>query len=209
MKFRRNKSEDSAESAEQESETATPDLRADGPWDSTEVSVEDDEARVDLGGLIVAGAPGLELRLQVDEAQQIAAVLLVGDEGAVELRPFAAPRNGDIWEDVREQISAETVRRGGTVEEATGRYGPELRVMMDVTTPDGQPAKQPSRVLGIPGPRWLLRATLLGRPALEDDYDGAIESALRKVVVVRGDAAMSPGDALPLVMPANARPAEG
>jgi hypothetical protein len=185
--------------------------RGGGPFDVSEVELdEEDQARVDLGGLIVKGRPGIELRLQVDEAsQQVAAVLLVAEEGALELRPFAAPRNGDIWGDVRKQIAAETARRGGTATEAEGSYGTELRVMMPVKTPEGKAATQPSRVLGIAGPRWLLRATLLGRPAVEPDEQGALESALRDVVVVRGGSPMAPGEPLPLVMPSNARPAPG
>jgi hypothetical protein len=221
VKFRRNKSEQveptqasdqdrTASSSAAASEAGTgAGVRAEGPWDSAEVDLEEqDSTRVDLGGLLVKGRPGLELRLQVDEAsQQVAAVLLVGSEGAVELRPFAAPRNADIWSDIRKQIAAETARRGGTATEAEGPFGPELQVSMPAKTPDGQAATQPSRVLGISGPRWLLRATFLGRPAVSPQEDGDLESALRDVVVVRGSAPMAPGDPLPLVMPGNARPA--
>lgn len=219
MKFRRNKSDETpaadgtdtgTDPQEAAAPTGAPIGRSQGPWDSSEVSVdEDDKTKVDLGGLVVTGRPGLELRLQVDEAsQQVTAVLLVGQDGAVEFRPFAAPRNSNIWDDIRKQIAAETARRGGTATEADGAYGKELEVVTPVTTPDGQSATQPSRVLGISGPRWLLRATLLGRPAVEPQPDGEIETALRDVVVVRGNAPMAPGDPLPLAMPANARPVQ-
>jgi hypothetical protein len=226
VKFRRSKSEEAVDGADVDTAQVSADdehderdvsttepsagtaTRRQGPWDSAEVTVdEEDPTSVDLGGLIVTGRPGLELRLQVDEAsQQVAAVLLVGKEGAVELRPFAAPRNTDIWDDIRRQIAAETTRRGGTATEVVGAYGKELAVMMPVTTPEGKNATQPSRVLGISGPRWLLRATLLGRPAVEPQEDGDVEAALRDVVVVRGTAPMAPGDPLPLSMPANAQP---
>lgn len=178
-----------------------------GPWDASEVDLEAEQlSRVDLGGLLVKGRPGLELRLQVDEAsQQVAAVLLVGQEGAVELRPFAAPRSGGTWSDIRRQIAAETARRGGTATEAEGRFGTELRVEMPVRTQDGQSAVQPSRVLGIEGPRWLLRATLLGRPAMEPDTEHELEEVVRDVVVRRGTGPMAPGDPLPLTVPADAR----
>jgi len=190
--------------------TAGAGFRSQGPWDRSEVTIdEDDKTRIDLGGLVVTARPGLELRLQVDEAsQQVVAVLLVTSEGAVELRPFAAPRNEDIWDDIRQQIAAETARRGGTATEADGVYGKELRVVMPVTTPEGKPGTQPSRVMGIAGPRWLLRATFLGRPALTPVHDGDLESALRDVVVVRGSAPMAPGEPLPLVMPSNAAPVQ-
>lgn len=216
MKFRRKKTGPPPEAADapaqapgEPSVPAGP--RASGPWDASEVDLEEaDPNRVDLGSLVVKGRVGLELRLQVDErSQQVAAVLLVGHEGAVELRPFAAPRGGGIWDDVRKRIAAETARRGGTATERDGAFGTELHVAMPAQTPDGKPATQPSRVLGIEGPRWLLRATLLGRPAIEPDPGHELEQALRDVVVVRGSAPMAPGEPLPLVMPGNARPVDG
>lgn len=182
--------------------------RARGPWDSSEVDVPE-ENRLHLGGLVIAGHDGLEVRLQVDEASgQVASVLLVAEDGAVELRAFAAPRNEDLWDDVRRQLAAETARRGGTATEVDGPYGPALAVRMTGQTPDGQTVTQPSLVLGISGPRWLLRATMLGRPAGRYDPEGLLESALRDVVVVRGTTPMPPGEAIGLTMPAGARPAE-
>ncbi|MBA2464424.1 MAG: DUF3710 domain-containing protein [Nocardioidaceae bacterium] len=180
------------------------DGRADGPWDVSEVElVEGRPDQVDLGSLIVTMREGLDLQLQVDERSGgVVAALLAGSEGAVELRAFAAPRHGDIWDEVRKDIAAEVTRRGGTVTEAVGRWGPEIRVAMQVTTPDGRSGTQPSRVFGISGPRWLLRATFFGAPALEPDDGGTVESALRDVIVRRGSAPHAPGEALPLTVPA-------
>jgi hypothetical protein len=181
--------------------------RSDGPWDVSEVALdEDDPTKVDLGSLIITGRPGLELQLQVDEAnEEVVGVVLAGEEGAVELRAFAAPRNGEVWPEVRRAIAGDVTRHGGTVDEGEGPWGTELRVVMPVTLPDGQPATQVSRVLGIPGPRWLLRATLFGKPAVEPSEDGEVESALRDVIVVRGSHPAPPGDPLPMTIPANAQ----
>lgn len=221
MKFRRKKS-DQAEveettAAEQpeaveEGDAVSPlGNRADGPFDISEVELDENEpGRVDLGSIVVTVPEGLELQLQVDEQSgQLVAVVLAGERGAVELRAFAAPRNGDIWDDVRKQIAAEVARRGGTATEAEGPWGPELRVVLTMTTPDGQSGQQPSRVFGIPGPRWLLRATFFGQPALEPDDDGPVESALRQVVVRRGTEPLAPGEALPLRVPTGLMPDEG
>ncbi len=177
--------------------------RQEGPWDVSEVELdEDDPTRIDLGGLIVTGRPGLELQLQVDQSSgDVAGVVLAGEESALELRAFAAPRNADIWNDVRRGIAAEVAQHGGTADETEGRWGPELRVVMPVTLPDGRSGQQPSRVVGIPGPRWLLRATLFGKAAVEPADDGEVQSALRDVVVVRGSHALPPGDPLPMRMP--------
>jgi uncharacterized protein DUF3710 len=217
VKFRRSKSDreqpdvevSSTDAAEQAVAEDHP--RAKGPWDASEIEIaEDDRSRIDLGSLVITPREGLELQLQVDEQRgHVVAVVLAGPEGAVELRPFAAPRNGDIWEDVRSQIAAEVTRRGGTATEAVGPWGPELRVVLTMTTPEGQSGQQPSRVFGIAGPRWLLRATFFGKPALEPDDHGLVEQALRDVVVRRGDQALAPGEALPLSVPPDLSPREG
>jgi hypothetical protein len=200
--------QDLANTAEQEGAEAA-DPRANGPWDATEVTIEeDDESRLDLGSLLLTPHPDLELQLQVDEASgDVIAVVMAGEQGAAELRVFAAPRNGDIWDGVRASMAAEIAQLGGTATEREGPYGPELAVSMVVELEDGRRAEQPSVVRGIVGPRWLLRATLFGRPAVEYREDGDIETAVRSVVVVRGGTPVPPGDALPLTLPANARPA--
>ncbi len=210
MKFSRKRSASEEQPPEETGETPEPEaapevagVRANGPWDIEEVDLdEDDPSRLDLGSLVVTPREGLDIQLQVDEQTgQVVAVVMAGQEGAVELRAFAAPRNGDIWPDVRHQIAAEVTRRGGTATEAEGPYGTELRVVMNVTAPDGRTGQQPSRVFGIAGPRWLLRATLFGQPALEPTEDGLVESALRDVIVRRGGDPHAPGDALPLTVP--------
>jgi hypothetical protein len=186
------------------------DPRARGPWDVSEVTIdEDDESRVDLGSLLLTPSQDLEVQLQVDEASgQVAAVVLAGEEGAAELRAFAAPRNGDIWDDVRRSVAAEVAQLGGTATEQVGAYGTELLVSLMMELPDGQVVPQVSKVIGIPGPRWLLRATLFGRPVVEHRDDGDVETALRDVVVVRGGTPVPPGDALPLTLPPTAQLAQ-
>jgi hypothetical protein len=208
--FRRKKNDADAaaeaEAAAAEAETPSG-PRARGPWDASEVTLDEhDHDRIDLGSLLLTPREGLDLQLQVDEGSgQVIAVVLAGETGAVELRAFAAPRNGDIWAGLRRQVAGEVARMGGTATEFEGAYGTEVRVSLTVTAEDGSRVQQGSTVVGIPGPRWLLRATLFGRPAAEHDEDGDVESALRDVVVVRGAAAVPPGDPLPLTMPPNAQ----
>ncbi|MEP6762515.1 MAG: DUF3710 domain-containing protein [Sporichthyaceae bacterium] len=210
MRFGR-KAATEPEDGEDVVETAPGDAaaRLDGPHDADELDLEDDPAfarHIDLGGLVVAPPPeGVELRLQVDEeSQTVLAVVLTAEEGALELRPFAASRNGDLWADVRPQIAAETARHGGTADEQDGPFGTELRCLVPVQTTGGQSAAQPSRVIGINGPRWMLRATLVGRPAVEADAAGPWEDALRGLVVRRGTSAMPPGEPLELTLPPEA-----
>ena len=44
-------------------------------------------------------------------------MLMAASEGALELRAFSAPRNGDLWSEVRPQLAADMARRGGTATE--------------------------------------------------------------------------------------------
>ena len=74
-----------------------------------------------------------------------------------------------------------------------------------MTTPDGEEGYQPSRMWVAEGPRWLLRGIVYGQAAVEESEDSPVVAqvvtAFRQVVVRRGDAAMAPGDLLPLTMP--------
>ena len=134
------------------------------------------------------------------------AVLLVADDSALELRAFAATRSGGLWEEVRADIAEEVGRLGGECTEGVGDYGIELKVTVPATTPDGETGIQPSRIMGIEGPRWMLRATLLGDAALLPE-EHALMAALREVIVVRGAEPRIPREPLLLTIPPNAVPA--
>ncbi len=181
----------------------TPDEPLNGPFDVSEVDPE--ATYIDLGSLLVQPPEGLDLRLQVDEQSgTVMTVLLVAEEGVLEMRAFASSRGGDLWSDARREIAADTTRRGGTATEQEGSFGPELLCEVPVTGPNGESVMQASRVLGYTGPRWFLRATLAGRPAHDAEYAAPFEHALRTLAVRRGNEAMPPGEALPLRMPPQA-----
>jgi len=217
--FRRKAKNDDAEATEQDGleeaaveaadeEAADEETGSDGPFDSSEVdpSVLEGEDRIDLGALVITGLPGMELRLQVDEqTNEVQAVLLVLEDSALELRAFAAPKSSGIWSEVRREIAAEATRMGGTASETTGPFGTELVLVVPVEDPDGQIFSQTSRVIGVDGPRWLLRGTLLGRAAVEPEAAPPMEQALRNVVVVRGSEPMAPRESLALRLPAGAQ----
>jgi hypothetical protein len=199
----------SEEPIEDDADDAAPDFPVSGPYDADDLPADDVE-RVDLGSLLIVHEPGRELRLQVDEASgAVQSVVLASADGAVELRAFAAPRHGDLWSEARPQIASEVASRGGTATERDGRWGPELICRVQVTTPDGKAGTQESRIIGVNGSRWMLRATLLGKPATDPDGGGDWEDVISRVAVQRGAGAMPVGEALPLTMPAQARRVEG
>ena len=198
-----------APDADPTAEDEAPEGRAaSGPIDASEL--DPGASYIDLGSLLVQPVEGLDLRLQVEEQSgAVLTVLLVAEEGVLELRAFASARGGDLWTDARREIAADTARRGGTATEQEGSFGPELFCQVPVTGPNGESLMQPSRVIGWTGPRWFLRATLAGRPAIDEEYAAPFEHALRTLAVRRGHEAMPPGEALPLrIPPQAAEPAE-
>ena len=99
------------------------DLLADGPFDSDELPAERrragrprlaaDHARARPR----AAAPGRR-------GQRRRAVGgLAGPDGALELRAFAAPRNGDLWSEMRPQIAAEVAQARRHGHRARGAAG--------------------------------------------------------------------------------------
>lgn len=204
MKFRRKSAVETEVVADDAvSEESAPSSTVDAPQDAEDLT--DDVERIDLGSLLVPPPEGLELRMQVDESsQQVQSVMLAGPDGAVELRAFAAPRNGDLWDEVRPKIAADMAQRGGTATEREGRFGPELVCQITVQRPEGN-AIQHSRIVGINGSRWLLRATFLGAPAREPERAGDWEDLLTSIAVRRGGNPMMSGEPLPLVLPEGAR----
>jgi hypothetical protein len=176
-----------------------------GPFDASQVEGDGVE-RADLGSVLVPAIADRELRLQVDEQSgQVRAVMLAGSDGACEFQAFAAPRNGDLWSEVRPQIAEDMARRGGQATEREGRWGTELVCQMPVRRPDGTTATQPSRIVGVNGDRWMLRASFLGRPAVDPDAAPEWEDALAQIVVRRGEQAMPVGEPLPVTLPDDAR----
>jgi hypothetical protein len=209
--FRRRKAEpdEAPASGTGEGAAQAADPRREGPWDRSETDADaDDKAYVDLGGLIVKATPGLELRLQVDESSGlVAAVLFTGMESGLELRAFAAPRTRGVWEEVKHDIAAEAARRGGAATELQGAFGPELQVVVPAQTSDGRQGTQTSRIVGVDGPRWMLRGTFLGKSAIDVNADEVLDQAFRDVIVVRGDAPMAPRAVIAMRMPDQARSA--
>ncbi|WP_332644095.1 DUF3710 domain-containing protein [Aeromicrobium sp.] len=181
-----------------------PGVRDQGPWDSTEKSGTEEQGYIDLGSLLVRGDEGYALQLPADnEDGEIGSVMLVADDSALELRAFAATRSGGLWDEVRADILEEVARLDGECTETEGPFGTELQVTMPATMPDGESGVQPSLILGVEGPRWMLRATFLGQAALFP-ADHPLMSALRNVIVVRGSEPRIQREPLLLTIPPNA-----
>jgi Protein of unknown function (DUF3710) len=178
--------------------------RSAGPFDEAEADLADqDLPRIDLGSLRIPGLPSLGVQVEADQnSGEIHAVTAIGEEAAVQLQPFAAPRSEGIWDELRAEMLAEiSGAADARVTEAEGAFGPELRAIIPARTPDGQQIRQALRFAGIDGPRWFLRVMFLGKAAVEPDADDELHRLIRQTIVVRGSEAMAPRDPLPLRLP--------
>lgn len=172
-----------------------------GPYDSRDAP-EDDLPRIDLGALRVPAQAGVEIRLDVGENQQVMSVTMVNKSGHMQLGVFAAPRNAGIWDEVRVEISQSLIDQGGSAKEVEdGPFGAELTGTLRV---DGN--LTPVRFIGLDGPRWFLRAMLVGGVASDQVKAKPFETALRNVVVVRGADPLPVREQVPLHLPKEALP---
>ncbi|MCW2800644.1 MAG: hypothetical protein JWQ70_2116 [Aeromicrobium sp.] len=202
----RKKDREAEEVVEVDAEPEAPvDARHNGPWDSTERMPSEGDSYLDLGPLLLRGQEGITFQLPADgEDGEIGSVVLVSEDSALELRVFAATRSGGLWDEVRVDLAEEVGRLGGESTVADGPYGAELHIAVPATSPEGDEGLQPSRIIGIEGPRWMLRATVLGAAALDLSDAGLLMVALRDVIVVRGAEPRIPREPLLLTLPEDA-----
>lgn len=170
---------------------------SESPRSAVDLDPTELESYLDLGGLLIRPAEGVELQVQADETTgTITQVTCVAADGGMQLHAYAAPRSGGMWEDVRAQIRSSITSSGGLVEDASGPFGPELKASVP-----GENGLAPARFVGVDGPRWFLRAVFIGSAARAGATSDTLEQVLRTSVVRRGDHALPLGTALELRLP--------
>jgi len=185
------------ETAEGSAERTSLPLRPDGPLDVSEADPAA-AARLDLGCLLVAGLPEVEIRLEVEpQRQSVVAVTFIRGQAAAQVQLFAAPRTRSTWPEVADALRAQITGSGGKVHAQQGPYGEEIQTVVRA----GETGTQPARLVGIAGPRWLLRVTYLGAAATPGGSP-ELEQMVRSLIVVRGSQPLAPGEQVPFRAPA-------
>src|SRR5947209_11466715 len=175
-----------------------------GPWDEADAP-DDGVGRIDLGALRLPALPGMELRLEVNQQQQVIGATLRSGDSLLSVAVFAAPRAGGIWNDVRAELARSASGQGGSLRDTQGPFGTELAGTV-AGTAQGADGKEmavrvPARFLGVDGPRWFLRGMITGPAGAGGEEAAVLEEAFRGIVVVRGTEPMPVRDALPLRLP--------
>ena len=164
--------------------------------------------RLDLGSMLVPGAPGMEIQVNLDEeGGAVIGVTAVNGASTLQLQAFAAPRREGIWAEVRRELAAQITKDGGIADVRDSRFGPSLKAQLPFPQPNGTTALAAVRFIGCDGPRWFLRGVLTGPAAADEALDDPLLEVFTGTVVVRGNEAHAPREPLPLRLPQEIDPA--
>lgn len=173
-----------------------------GPWDYEDEGIDpdDDERYISFGSMFLPLVEGLTIRAKRSQDPQspspLESITVQLGDGAIEVVPFAAPKTLGLWDEVSDEL-LETAK-GAKVEE--GRFGDEVLLPVEV-----KGRTMMSRVVGVDGPRWMLRGIFTGDAAQGDgDNRHALEDYFAQIIVRRGDAPLAPRDIIPILPPKTA-----
>lgn len=177
-----------------------------GPFDVADAA-DDDLERADFGAMLIPKTAGSDLRVSLDSKGRVISVSVVRNDSAMQVGAYAAPRDSEIWPDLRPELAKSISSQGGRANESEGPFGPELRAELAPPRTGGKEAgkgpRRPARFVGVDGPRWFVRAVLTGPAATDDNAAAPLLDTLRDVVVVRGSDPRPVREPLPLKLPAD------
>ncbi|GAA4472316.1 DUF3710 domain-containing protein [Enteractinococcus fodinae] len=182
------------------------DTRPDGPFDITEVDTKDfSKGYMDLGAVKVPLRKNVSYRLEQEQAnQKVFAVSAVHENSTLQIQAFAAPRSGGQWDEIRQEMFEQNRNaKGAKVTLEDGEFGKELLIRIPAKLPDGRQGERPARFLGIDGPRWMIRAMIMGKAALKKDEAVILYDILKDTVIDRGDRPLPARQMLELTPPEN------
>lgn len=167
-----------------------------GPWDVEDENVPDYDEYLDMGSYYLPFLKGIELRVKANRAtQQVLGTTITYGSSSVEIEAFAAPKTLGLWDDVR----ADLIEANKDAKEVEGVFGTELA--LPVTVKGGR--KVLTRIVGVDGPRWMLRGIFSGKAANDDGNSDteALNKYFADIVVERGDEPLAPRDLIPMHPP--------
>ena len=167
-----------------------------GPWAVEDENVPDYDEYLDMGSYYLPFLKGIELRVKANRAtQQVLGTTITYGSSSVEIEAFAAPKTLGLWDDVR----ADLIEANKDAKEVEGVFGTELA--LPVTVKGGR--KVLTRIVGVDGPRWMLRGIFSGKAATDPEGEEAkaLNQFFADIVVERGDDPLAPRDLIPMHPP--------
>ena len=179
------------EAREPEEGEAEPERR--GPYDVSNPDKPEGQY-LDLGALKILGKSGLEMHLSPSpDRKSITDLAFSYGSSSLKLSLLASPRKVKFWEGLRADLLAS--QKGAREEE--GEFGPEIFFETEVR--DG--VEIPTRIVGVDGPRWMLRAIFAGPAAVGGEEKEFLDGFFSTVIADRGSEPLVPGDPVPLAFP--------
>lgn len=177
-----------------------------GPWDVDDENVPDYDDYLDLGSYYLPFMQHIELRIKANRGTgAILGSTISYGKSSLEIEAFAAPKTMGLWDDVR----ADLLEGNAQASEREGDFGTEL--ILPVAVKGGKTVV--TRIVGVDGPRWMLRGIFSGVAATDPDAEEtkALDGFFADIVVDRGEEPLAPRDLIPMhppVAPAERRAAK-
>ena len=167
-----------------------------GPWDVDDENVPDYDEYLDMGAYYLPFLQGIELRVKANRAtQQVLGSTITFGSSSLEIEAFAAPKTLGLWDDVRGDL----LEANKAASEVDGVFGTELKLPVNVK--GGKTVN--TRIVGVDGPRWMLRGIFSGKAAIDPDSPEteALNKFFAGIVVERGEEPLAPRDLIPMHPP--------
>ncbi|KQB86521.1 DUF3710 domain-containing protein [Corynebacterium lowii] len=168
-----------------------------GPFDGDSVDIEDFDFSDFAGGILNLGSLKLPLptesQVQVEMGEQGPRMLhVVTRYGRITPVAFAAPRSGSQWRQAVTEIVDQMRGDGLDPEVEDGPWGREVVTRGSAGV---------IRLIGVDGPRWMLRFTLAGPVDMADDLAKLGRELAARTFVYRGEQPILAGNSLPVALP--------
>lgn len=168
-----------------------------GPFDADSVDIEEfdfsdfSQGILNLGSMQIPLPFGSEVQVEMGEAGP-RILHIVTQYGRITPVAFAAPRNAGQWRESTKKIAEDMRGDGLHVRVEQGPWGREVV---------GQGHDATVRIIGVDGPRWMLRFTLIAPSELAEKMTELGREVTARTFVRRGDQPMMAGTSLPVALP--------
>lgn len=168
-----------------------------GPFDGDTVDIEEFDLSdyatgvLNLGSMRIPLPKGSQVQLEMGENGP-RMLHIVTRFGRITPVAFAAPRQGGQWETASQEIFEGMTRDGMPATFVDGAWGREVT---------GEMGENAMRIIGIDGPRWMLRLTLASPKDSADELAELARSLAARTFVYRGEDPVLAGQSLPVELP--------
>lgn len=168
-----------------------------GPFDGDSVDIADfdfsdfSQGVLDLGSMRIPLPRNSQVQVEMGEKGP-KMIHIVTEFGRITPVAFAAPRSAGQWAESTEQITQGMIGDGLAADIEQGPWGAEII---------GQGENGVIRVIGVEGPRWMLRMTTTAPHEKSESLRDLAREITARTFVYRGEDPILAGNSLPVVLP--------